>query len=267
MCCAGVGLTKGYWRNEEKTRASFLTHPVTGDRLYRTGDLGRFLPDGNIEFLGREDFRLKIRGFRIEAGEIEAALNEHPAVKESIVTAFGENHSQKRLVAYIVPQQNAVPVTCQLRQFLSEKLPDYMVPSAFVMLEALPLSENGKVNRKALPEPDAAIPEAKIFVAPRTPIEAMLARICCEVLGIEQLSITDNFFELGGNSLLAIQLAAKVRESCHIELPLCDIFGGRSLAVLAENISEAKNKNAAVEEPAIAPVSRSAYRMKLSSLR
>jgi non-ribosomal peptide synthetase component F len=106
MCCAGVGLTKGYWRNEEKTRASFLTHPVTGDRLYRTGDLGRFLPDGNIEFLGREDFRLKIRGFRIEAGEIEAALNEHPAVKASIVTAFGENHSQKRLVAYVVPQQN-----------------------------------------------------------------------------------------------------------------------------------------------------------------
>jgi amino acid adenylation domain-containing protein len=267
MCCAGVGLTKGYWRNEEKTRASFLRHPVTGDRLYRTGDLGRFLPDGNIEFLGREDFRLKIRGFRIEAGEIEAALNEHPAVKASIVTAFGENHSQKRLVGYILPQQNAAPAVEELRQFLSEKLPDYMVPSAFIILEALPLSANGKVNRKALPEPDAAIPEAKIFVAPRTPIEAMLARICCEVLGIEQLSITDNFFELGGNSLLAIQLAAKVREYCQIELPLCDIFAGRSLAVLAEKISEAKNKNAAVEEPAIAPVSRSAYRMKLSSLR
>jgi amino acid adenylation domain-containing protein len=267
MCCAGVGLTKGYWRNEEKTSASFLTHPVTGDRLYRTGDLGRFLPDGNIEFLGREDFRLKIRGFRIEAGEIEAALNEHPAVKASIVTAFGENHSQKRLVAYIVPQQNAVPATCQLRQFLSEKLPDYMVPSAFVMLEALPLSENGKVNRKALPEPDAAIQQEKIFVAPRTPIEETLARICCGVLGVEQLSIADNFFELGGNSLLAIQLAAKVREYCQIELPLCEIFEGRSLAVLAENISEAKNKNAAVEEPAIAPVSRSAYRMKQSSLR
>ncbi|AFZ09439.1 amino acid adenylation domain protein [Oscillatoria nigro-viridis PCC 7112] len=267
MCCAGVGLTKGYWRNEEKTRASCLTHPVTGDRLYRTGDLGRFLPDGNIEFLGREDFRLKIRGFRIEAGEIEAALNEHPAVKASIVTAFGENHSQKRLVGYIVPQQKAAPAVEELRQFLSEKLPDYMVPSAFIVLDALPLSANGKVNRKALPEPDAAIPEEKIFVAPRTPIEAMLAIICCEVLGIEQLSITDNFFELGGNSLLAIQLAAKVREYCQIELPLCDIFAGRSLAVLAENISEAKNKNAVVEEPAIAPVSRSAYRRSLSSLQ
>jgi amino acid adenylation domain-containing protein len=267
MCCAGVGLTKGYWRNEEKTRASFLTHPVTGDRLYRTGDLGRFLPDGNIEFLGREDFRLKIRGFRIEAGEIEAALNEHPAVKASIVTAFGENHSQKRLVAYIVTQQNAAPAVEELRQFLSEKLPDYMVPSVFIVLDALPLSANGKVNRKALPEPDAAIPEAKIFVVPRTPIEAMLARICCEVLGIEQLSITDNFFELGGNSLLAIQLAAKVRESCQIELPLCDIFAGRSLAVLAEKISEAKNINAVVEEPAIAKRARSAYRRSLSSLR
>ncbi|MEG4838969.1 amino acid adenylation domain-containing protein [Microcoleus sp. B9-D4] len=267
MCCAGVGLTKGYWRNEEKTRASCLTHPVTGDRLYRTGDLGRFLPDGNIEFLGREDFRLKIRGFRIEAGEIEAALNEHPAVKASIVTAFGENHSQKRLVAYIVPQQNAAPAVEELRQFLSEKLPDYMVPSAFIILDALPLSANGKVNRKALPEPDAAIQKAKIFVAPRTPIEAMLARICCEVLGIEQLSIADNFFELGGNSLLAIQLAAKIRESCQIELPLCDIFAGRSLAVLAENINDAKNKNVAVEEPAIAPVSRSAYRRSLSSLQ
>ncbi|MEG4215636.1 amino acid adenylation domain-containing protein [Microcoleus sp. Pol14C6] len=267
MCCAGVGLTKGYWRNEEKTRASFVTHPVTGDRLYRTGDLGRYLPDGNIEFLGREDFRLKIRGFRIEAGEIEAALNEHPAVKASIVTAFGENHSQKRLVGYIVPQQKAVLAVEELRQFLSEKLPNYMVPSAFIVLDALPLSANGKVNRKALPEPDAAIPEAKIFVAPRTPIEAMLAIICCEVLGIEQLSMADNFFELGGNSLLAIQLAAKVREYCQIELPLCEIFAGRSLAVLAEKIAEAKNKNAAVEEPAIAPVSRSAYRMKLSSLR
>ncbi|MBE9120384.1 amino acid adenylation domain-containing protein [Tychonema sp. LEGE 07199] len=267
MCCAGVGLTKGYWRNEEKTRASCLTHPVTGDRLYRTGDLGRFLPDGNIEFLGREDFRLKIRGFRIEAGEIEAALNEHPAVKTSIVTAFGENHSQKRLVGYIVPQQNAAPAVEELRQFLSEKLPDYMVPSTLIILDALPLSANGKVNRKALPEPDAAIPEAKNFVAPRTPIEEILARICCEVLGIEQLSITDNFFELGGNSLLAIQLAAKIREYCQIELPLCEIFAGRSLAVLAENISEAKNKNAAVEEPAIAPVSRSAYRRSLSSLQ
>ena len=266
MCCAGVGLTKGYWRNEEKTKASFITHPVTGEKLYRTGDLGRYLPDGNIEFLGREDFRLKIRGYRIEAGEIEAALNEHPAVKTSIVTAFGKNHSQKRLVAYILPQQNAVPTTCELRQLLSEKLPDYMVPSAFVIIDKLPLSANGKINRKALPEPDLPIPEQKIFVAPRTPIEEMLVKICSEVLGMENLSLSENFFELGGNSLLAIQLAGKVREICQVELPLCEIFEKHSLAGLAEKISERKSQKITIEEPMIAPVSRSAYRMKLSSL-
>lgn len=267
MYCAGVGLAKGYWRNEEKTRASFLTHPVTGDRLYRTGDLGRYLPDGNIEFLGREDFRLKIRGYRIEAGEIEATLNQHPQVKASVVTAFGKNHSQKRLVAYIVPQPNATPAICELQQFLLEKLPDYLVPSTFMMLEALPLSANGKVNRKALPEPDTAVPQEKAFVAPQNPIEEMLARSCCEVLGLETVNLSDNFFELGGNSLLAIQLTAKVREDSQLELQLCDIFAGLTLAALAEKLSETKSHNAVLEEPAIAPVSRSTYRMKLSSLR
>ncbi|UNU27128.1 non-ribosomal peptide synthetase [Microcoleus vaginatus] len=266
MCCAGVGLTKGYWRNEEKTRASFLTHPVTGDRLYRTGDLGRYLPDGNIEFLGREDFRLKIRGFRIEAGEIEAALNEHPAVKASIVTAFGENHSQKRLVAYIVPQQNATPAVEELRQFLSEKLPDYMVPSAFLLLDALPLSANGKVNRKALPEPDAAIQQEKIFVAPRTPIEEMLARIWSEILGIDRVSVSDNFFELGGNSLLVTQLATKIRQNFQVELCLRDLLEVQILSGIAEKISEIKSQKATLQESAIAPVSRAAYRRKLSSL-
>ncbi|MEG4588313.1 amino acid adenylation domain-containing protein [Microcoleus sp. MOSTC5] len=266
MCCAGVGLTKGYWRNEEKTRASFLTHPVTGDRLYRTGDLGRYLPDGNIEFLGREDFRLKIRGFRIEAGEIEAALNEHPAVKASIVTAFGEKHSQKRLVAYIVPQQNAAPAVEELRQFLSEKLPDYMVPSAFIILQALPLSANGKVNRKALPEPDAAIPEAKIFVAPRTSVEEMLARIWSEILGIDRVSVSDNFFESGGNSLLVTQLATKIRQNFQVELCLRDLLEVQILSGIAEKISEIKSQKATLQESAIAPVSRATYRRKLSSL-
>jgi acyl-coenzyme A synthetase/AMP-(fatty) acid ligase/acyl carrier protein len=262
----GIGLAKGYWRNPEKTAASFITHPRTGERLYRTGDLGRFLPDGNIEFLGREDFRLKIRGFRIEAGEIEAALNQHPAVKASIVTAFGENHSQKRLVAYIVPQQNAVPATSQLRQFLSEKLPDYMVPSAFVMLEALPLSANGKVNREALPQPDAAIQAAKIFVAPRTSVEEMLARIWSEILGIDRVSVSDNFFELGGDSLLVTLLATKIRQFFQVELCLRDLFEVQILSGIAEKISEIKSQKATIQESAIAPVSRAAYRRKLSSL-
>ncbi len=239
MCCAGVGLTKGYWRNEEKTRASFLTHPVTGDRLYRTGDLGRFLPDGNIEFLGREDFRLKIRGYRIEAGEIEAALNQHPAVKASVVAAFGENHSQKRLVAYVVPEPGTAPETCELRKFLSEKLPDYMLPSVFIMLEALPLSANGKVDRKALPAPDAAF-LPKTFVAPCTPVEKVLAGIWAEILGVEKIGIHDNFFlDLGGHSLLATQIISAVRDTFGVELPLRAFFesptASEQAAALVEN--------------------------------
>ncbi|MEG4404815.1 amino acid adenylation domain-containing protein [Microcoleus sp. MON2_D5] len=245
MCCAGVGLTKGYWRNEEKTRASFLTHPVTGERLYRTGDLGRFLPDGNIEFLGREDFRIKIRGYRIEAGEIEAALNQHPAVRSCVVTAFGEDRSQKRLIAYVVPQQNAAPETCELRQFLSQKLPEYMLPSAFVMLEALPLSANGKVDRKALPAPDAAF-LPKTFVAPNTPVEKVLAGIWAEILGVEKIGIHDNFFiDLGGHSLLATQIISAVRDTFGVDIPLRSFFesptASEQAAALVENPAQREN--------------------------
>ncbi|MEG3918362.1 amino acid adenylation domain-containing protein [Microcoleus sp. T3_A4] len=245
MCCAGVGLTKGYWRNEEKTRASFVTHPVTGERLYRTGDLGRFLPDGNIEFLGREDFRIKIRGYRIEAGEIEAALNQHQAVRSCVVTAFGEDRSQKRLIAYVVPQQNAAPETCELRQFLSQKLPEYMLPSAFVMLEALPLSANGKVDRKALPAPDAAF-LPKTFVAPNTPVEKVLTGIWAEILGVEKIGIHDNFFiDLGGHSLLATQIISAVRDTFGVDVPMRSFFesptASEQAAALVENPAQREN--------------------------
>ncbi|WP_445240991.1 amino acid adenylation domain-containing protein [Microcoleus vaginatus] len=235
----GIGLAKGYWRNPEKTAASFITHPRTGERLYRTGDLGRFLPDGNIEFLGREDFRIKIRGYRIEAGEIEAALNQHPAVRSCVVTAFGEDLRQKRLVAYVVPQQNPAPETCELRQFLSQKLPEYMLPSAFVMLEALPLSANGKVDHKALPAPDAAF-LPKTFVAPGTPVEKVLAGIWAEILGVEKISIHDNFFiDLGGHSLLATQIISAVRDTFGVDIPLRSFFesptASEQAAALVEN--------------------------------
>ncbi|MEG4517833.1 MULTISPECIES: amino acid adenylation domain-containing protein [unclassified Microcoleus] len=251
MCCAGVGLTKGYWRNEEKTRASFLTHPVTGDRLYRTGDLGRFLPDGNIEFLGREDFRIKIRGYRIEAGEIEVALNQHPAVRSCVVTAFGEQHSQKRLIAYVVPQQNnAAPETCELRQFLSQKLPEYMLPSAFVMLEALPLSANGKVDRKALPAPDAAF-LPKTFVAPNTPVEKVLAGIWAEILGVEKIGIHDNFFiDLGGHSLLATQVISAVRDTFGVDVPLSSFFESPTASEQAAGLVENPAQREQVENTA-----------------
>jgi len=241
----GIGLAKGYWRNPEKTAASFITHPRTGDRLYRTGDLGRFLPDGNIEFLGREDFRIKIRGYRIEAGEIEAALNQHPAVRSCVVTAFGEDIRQKRLVAYVIPQQNAAPETCELRQFLSQKLPEYMLPSAFVMLEALPLSANGKVDHKALPAPDAAF-LPKTFVAPNTPVEKVLAGIWAEILGVEKISIHDNFFiDLGGHSLLATQIISAVRDTFGVDVPMRSFFesptASEQAAALVENPAQREN--------------------------
>jgi acyl carrier protein len=207
--------------------------------LYRTGDLGRFLPDGNIEFLGREDFRIKIRGYRIEAGEIEAALNQHPAVRSCVVTAFGEDLRQKRLVAYVIPQQNTAPETCELRQFLSQKLPEYMLPSAFVMLEALPLSANGKVDHKALPAPDAAF-LPKTFVAPNTPVEKVLAGIWAEILGVEKISIHDNFFiDLGGHSLLATQIISAVRDTFGVDVPMRSFFesptASEQAAALVEN--------------------------------
>jgi amino acid adenylation domain-containing protein len=232
LYCVGIGLAKGYWRNEEKTRANFINHPVTGERLYKTGDLGRYLPDGTIEFLGRADFQLKIRGYRIEPGEIEAALVQHPTVEASVVKAVGEQRGQERLVAYLVSEQEQVPALDELRSFLRQKLPEYMIPSAFVWLDALPLSPNGKIDRQALPEPDTIIanPE-KSFVPPHTSLEKVMAGIWSEVLDVEQIGIHDNFFlDLGGNSLLATQVMAHVRETLQVELPLRHFFESPTVA-------------------------------------
>jgi acyl carrier protein len=232
LYCAGMGLAKGYWRNEEKTRANFINHPVTGERLYKTGDLGRYLPDGTIEFLGRADFQLKIRGYRIEPGEIEAALLQHPAVEASVVKAVGEQRGQERLVAYLVSNQEQVPALDELRSFLRQKLPEYMIPSTFVWLDALPLSPNGKIDRQALPEPDTIVskPE-KSFVPPHTSLEKVMAGIWSEVLDVEQIGTHDNFFlDLGGNSLLATQVMAHVRETLQVELPLRHFFESPTIA-------------------------------------
>lgn len=204
MYCSGVQLAKGYWRNSEKTRDSFISHPRTGEPLYRTGDLGRYLPNGNIEFLGRVDFQIKIRGHRIEAGEIEAALNQHPAVKATVVNAISKQQNQERLLAYIVPSKKfTVPTVEELRNFLSNKLPEYMVPSVFKFLEKLPLSANGKVDRRALPDPETFIEELEVdYVAPQNDIEEMIATVWQAVLNLEKVGINSNFFEIGGNSLL-----------------------------------------------------------------
>jgi len=236
----GIGLAKGYWRDEEKTRASFIVHPETGKCLYCTGDRGRYLPDGNIEFLGREDLQVKVRGYRIELGEIEAALGQHPSVQVALVTALGEQQSHKRLVGYFVPHPEAVPTPDELLNFLSNKLPSYMVPSILIELDKLPLSPNGKVDRRALPAPDQIEPESAItFVEPRTPTEKRLAGIWAEVLDIERVGIHDNFFfQLGGNSLLATQVMTRIREAFQVELPLRHFFESPTIAHLAVAIAE-----------------------------
>jgi pyochelin synthetase len=236
----GLGLAKGYWRDEQKTRNSFITHPQTGERLYCTGDRGRYLPDGNIEFLGREDLQVKVRGYRIELGEIEAVLGQYPNVQSAIVTAFGEQHSQKNLAAYVVAETKPAPTPDELHSFLSQKLPSYMVPSIFMELDNLPLSSNGKVNRRALPTPDIAKSELTLtFVEPRTPTEKTLAEIWAQVLEIEQVGIHDNFFfNLGGNSLLATQVMSRIRETFQVELPLRHFFETPTVAQLAVAIAE-----------------------------
>jgi amino acid adenylation domain-containing protein/thioester reductase-like protein len=231
----GVGLAKGYWRDEEKTQASFIDHTDMGERLYRTGDMGRYLPDGNIEFLGREDFQVKVHGYRIELGEIEAALAEHESVKAVVVSAVGERRANKHLVAYVVGEEGLNTVS--LDRFLRSRLPEYMVPSTFIFMDALPLSANGKIDRRSLPSPDKLQAErGDLFMLPRTPEEKLLAQMCAQVLGIEEVGINDNFFELGGNSVLATRLFYQLREAFKVELPLAVLFTSPTVADLAQAI-------------------------------
>jgi non-ribosomal peptide synthase protein (TIGR01720 family) len=228
----GVGLAQGYWRDEEKTRSRFIEHPRTKERLYRTGDLGRFLPDGNIEFLGREDFQVKVHGHRIELGEIEAALAQHPLVRTAVVTAQGKDRAHRRLVGYVVPaSKENKPDIAELREFIGAKLPDYMVPPDILVLEELPLSVNGKVDRKALPSPDAAA-ESNATVQGSVTLAEKLKTIFASVLGIPDAGIHTNFFEMGGDSILGIQIINRAREQ-GIEITPQQIFEHQTIAELA----------------------------------
>ncbi|NEO98548.1 MAG: amino acid adenylation domain-containing protein [Symploca sp. SIO2E9] len=244
LCCAGIGLAKGYWLNEEKTRANFITHPCTGERIYRTGDLGRYLPDGNIEFLGRADFQIKIRGHRIEAGEIEAALTQHSAVKAAVVSAIAKQHSKERLLAYIVPDKKATPKIEELRNFLSSKLPEYMIPSAFVFLEVLPLSSNGKVDRRALPNPEILLQELEVnYVAPQNDLEEIIAIVWQEVLDLEKVGVNNNFFEIGGNSLLITKIYSQLKKVLPNDveyISLVDLFKYPTISALAKHLNQAQ---------------------------
>jgi amino acid adenylation domain-containing protein len=256
----GDGLARGYFNCPELTAERFIPNPFgqePGARLYKTGDLVRQLPDGNIEFLGRVDHQIKLRGFRIELGEIESVLGGHPSVHEAVVLAREDVPGEKQLVAYVVLDPGSRPTTSELRSFLQQKLPDYMLPSAFVRLEALPINPNGKVDRRALPAPERMRSElASEYLAPRTPIEEVLAGIWAEVLKVERVSIYDSFFELGGHSLLATQVISRAREAFQTEIPLRYLFEAPTVAGLAERIEAAMKARRGLQEPPIRPVSR-----------
>jgi amino acid adenylation domain-containing protein len=251
----GAGLARGYINRPELTAEKFIAHPFSderGARLYRTGDLARYLPDGNIEFLGRIDDQVKIRGYRIELGEIEAVLSRHPAVLEAVVVAR-EDAPDRRLVVYVVYRQGVDVSVNELRSFLKQKLPVYMIPSVFVVLEALPLMANGKVDRKALPAPDQSRPELEQgHQAPRTPMEEMLAEIWREVLKLQRIGIHDNFFDLGGHSLLATQVISRVRAAFQTNLALRTLFEMPTVAELANAI--VTEQAAALDDDALAGI-------------
>ena len=235
----GAGLARGYHNRPALTAEKFISNPfpeTPSARLYRTGDLVRWLPHGQIEFLGRLDNQVKIRGQRIEPGEIEAVLLRSGDVREALVVASADARGENRLAAYVVPAPAGRVTPGALREFLKQKLPAAMVPSAFVFLESLPLTPNGKVDRHALPPPDFTGGSERTFVAPRTPTEAALARIWSEVLGREQVGVHDNFFDLGGHSLRATQVMARALNTFHVEVPLPELFASPTLAELAGKI-------------------------------
>jgi len=261
LCVGGAGLARGYLNRPALTAEKFISNPFsnrTGDRLYRTGDRARFLADGNIEFLGRIDDQVKIRGFRIELGEIESVLEKHENVKEAVITTREDTPGNKRLVAYIVTSNGVQPTTTEFHGFLKEQLPDYMVPSFFVFLEAMPLTPNGKIDRRALPAPDqeSAAVSAVEFVAPRTPTEEVLAKIWTQILGTERVGVNNNFFELGGHSLLATQLVSRIRDAFEVELPLRNIFEFPFVGELAKKIDIALLSDYGLEAPPIQLISR-----------
>ncbi|MEI6708852.1 MAG: amino acid adenylation domain-containing protein [Methylococcales bacterium] len=237
---AGDGVARGYLNRPELTEERFIADPFAteaGARMYKTGDLSRWLPDGTIEFLGRNDFQVKIRGFRIELGDIEAKLAEHPTVLEVAVLAVEDLEGDKRLVAYLVIKDDSKLSVPELRDFLKEKIPVFMIPSAFVFLDALPLTPNGKLNRKALPSPDdyQQVSEDN-FVAPRNPVEKSLAELWCNILKVDQVGIHNNFFELGGHSLLAVKLIVDVNKLFNTELPLGAFYQSPTIEELAKII-------------------------------
>jgi amino acid adenylation domain-containing protein/non-ribosomal peptide synthase protein (TIGR01720 family) len=252
----GAGVARGYLNRPELTKERFIANPfadayVSSSRLYKTGDLVRFLPDGNLEFLGRTDNQVKLRGFRIELGEIEATLTRHPEVEAAIVLVREDEPGQKRLVAYVVPVQSATSAIGALRGYLKEKLPSHMVPSAFMILESLPLTPNGKIDRRSLPAPETDRADLDTsYVSPRNSIEAALVAIWAEVLGVEQVGIDDNFFELGGDSILSIQVVAKANQQ-RLRITPKQVFQHQTIAELAAVVEKVDLQTIVAEQAVV----------------
>jgi amino acid adenylation domain-containing protein len=236
----GESLARGYFKRPDLTAEKFIPNPFSespGARLYGTGDLASYLPDSNIAFIGRTDEQVKVRGFRIELGDIEATLRAHAGLREAMVIASPDSLGETRLVAYIVPEGASAPTAGELREMLKLKLPDYMIPSAFVVLEFLPLTPSGKIDRRALPPPDIAkLAEERAYVAPRNEVEAKMVQMWEEVLQRHPIGVNDNFFELGGHSLLATQVVSRTRMEFGVELPLSALFESPTVAGMAEAV-------------------------------
>ncbi|WP_164021814.1 non-ribosomal peptide synthetase, partial [Pyxidicoccus trucidator] len=253
---SGAGLARGYLHRADLTAERFLPDafsPTPGARMYRTGDKVRWLADGTLDYLGRTDFQVKLRGFRIEPGEIESVLALHPAVHQAVVLVREDVPGDKRLVAWF-SSRTQPPASSELRSFLKERLPEYMVPSVFVPLESLPLTPNGKVDRKALPAPEASLlASSSAYVAPATPTEEQLAAVWAQVLRVEKVGRHDDFFALGGHSLLATQVVARIRTALGVELPLRALFESPTLEQLALQVEKASHSTGI---PALRPVPR-----------
>jgi amino acid adenylation domain-containing protein len=253
----GTGLARGYLNRPALTAATFLPHPFgsePGARLYKTGDLARYLPDGNLEFLGRVDHQVKIRGYRIELREIETALERHPAIRQAVVLAREDAPGDACLVAYVVAVQEPELTSSDLRRFLTHILPAYMLPSVYVFLDALPLTPNGKIERRALPALDQARPTvAEAYVSPRSPLEEVVVGIWVSVLRVEHIGIHDNFFDLGGHSLLAMQVIARLRDALHVEVPVRALFEAPTVAGLTQHVEALRQAAPAALAPPMVP--------------
>jgi acyl carrier protein len=250
---AGDGVGRGYLNKADITAEKYMPDifsDVPGKRMYRTGDLGKYLPDGNIEFIGRADFQVKLRGYRIELNEIESVLHKHDFVKDCAVTAFKENNGNEYLAAYVIPEgehQNADV----LLNFMRDELPDFMIPKSITFLDTFPLTPNNKLDRKKLPQPDTKNIIAE-YIAPQTSTEEIIANIWCDILNIEQVSRNSNFFELGGHSLLATQLISRLRETFKKEIPFQTVFESKDLKELSFRIDNEQlkttNENLRIEK-------------------